>query len=704
MAYRTEKNANTGKYEIVIDGFEKGIAPSPHRGLGNIQNVNTSTEQGEIMCSFNRIKQSQTSGSGTLTQVNTNTVSVSGITLLVGTWIHITNAGTTGLSGDYYYVSSGKLSATFAQNNGTIVTGITAGTATFTVYPMGQPLQGTSEIYTASDGTVQYRYYIIDNLGQVWVHDTFTLTGVDTPLWFSLRPPYSLNGRIPGGLAAFNGWLTYTLDDSVYWESTSILGTTSFYARNNIKLSTNKPHYALAGHQGKLYWTDGNFIASVFPNTSTISGGANIQSYARWTAVTTTGTITNLIGGSYPNLATASLRVPVVFYTAGTLPSAITPDLTLSGAFTLSITYYILWLNSGTTFEVYAAATGGSAIDMQTGSVGTQYFNTFSPLSGNAVSITDYVFTPQRLNLPFFETAQAIAEIGNTVIVGGIGNTLYPWDQVSPLPGTIIVLPETNTKNIITVNSVAYVFTGNKGNIYATNGSSASPVLTVPDYCAGIAGTPASYIEPYFSWGGSMFLRGRVYFSILDQTATKTGNCGGVWSFSPADAQFISQDAGLSLRLENQNSYGTYNGTATVLIPSQDQSFIGPQYWSGWYSSISNPTYGIDFTDTVSSVTSIIETDLIPTGTLLDKVTFSNIEYKLASPLASGESVAISYRQNGTDSYTTIDTLQVESATGLSGVFPVNFQNGQWLQLKVVSTSLGSSSSSFVRLNQLRIR
>lgn len=673
----------------MINGWEKGIASSPHKGIANMQGVNIATETGEAMCSYNRVLQSQpVVGTLTLTRVNTNTVSFSG-NVLIGTWLTIVADSGTGLSGNYYVESvSGafKLSTTFAQDNSTIVSGINAGTATFTVKTFANPLYSTIEPYLDSAGTSQTRYYILDSNGRTWVHDSHTLTGIDTPLWF--LPSLSAS-VFPTGLAVLNGWLNIMDGSNFTWKSTSTLGVSPTTV-TGLGALINTQHASLIGHQGKMYYTDGNFLGSLFPNSSLITGGANIQSYCSYTAVTTTGTAT-LIGGSYPTLGAGStIRIPVWFFTAGTKPAAIT----------LATIYYILWLNIGTTFEVYAAASGGSAIDIQTGAVGTQYFNTFSPIFGSAT----YTFTPERLNLPFVETSQSLAEIGNIVLVGCKSNTIYQWDQVSPTPQDFIVLPENNTVSMITVNNMGYIFCGQKGNIYITNGSSASLVISVPDYCAGIASTPASYIEPYFTWGGVMYLRGKVWFSILDQTATKAGNCGGIWSFVPTNNFYIGQDTGLALRLENQSSYATYNGVSTLLIPSQIQTAIGPQYWSAWYSNISAPTYGIDFSDTITTPAAVIETDLIPTGTLLGKKTFQQIEYKLSTPLASGETVGIAYRQNSTDSFTSCGIVITEGATELSGYFVANFQNGQWLQLKITLTPLATSSSSFVRLSEIRVR
>ena len=52
MSYKISK---TG--EITIEGFDNGIAVSPHKGIANIQAGNIATESGEVMCNFNRISE-----------------------------------------------------------------------------------------------------------------------------------------------------------------------------------------------------------------------------------------------------------------------------------------------------------------------------------------------------------------------------------------------------------------------------------------------------------------------------------------------------------------------------------------------------------------------------------------------------------------------------------------------------------------------
>ena len=711
MAYSYDKS--TG--DIVINGWEKGIAVSPLKGIANMQAVNISTEIGEVMCNFSRTQQSQSSTTGTFTVTGSSTVGVSGNTapIKTGSWITMTSTGITGLTNDtsYYVLDASSqsgilLSTTYSNNFSDAISGYTGSTATFTTINMNIPITSATEIYTASEvgngsiSTQQYRYYILDNNGLVWVSDSSSLSVnlVQKPDWF--LPDKTVYAGTTG-MNVINGFLFIFQNDKIYAKPTVKLGSgyTSFSGGSTMSINNTNPHFSFVTKStGTLFYTDGRFIGSIYPNSSLLSGLTNIQSFASYTTSTTTGTIATLISGSLPYTGTAgsTSRVPAIFFasTGGTVASLLS-----EGSL-----YWILY-NSPTVrqFQVYDAITAGNLLDITTGATGTQYFNTFYPISGDGIGVMN--FSPQALTLPNGEKSQAISELGLNLIIGCASNAIYPWNQKDITAQDFISLPENNVSSIINVNNMGYIFAGRKGNIYITNGSSVSPVISVPDYCAGIPGTPKSYIEPYFIWGGTMYLRGRVYFSIQDQNSSKTtGNCGGIWSFIPTQNEFIGQDTGISLRLENQASYGTYNGYSTVLLSSQNQQAISPQYWNGWQSTSSGTTFGIDFTNTTTSTVANIETDLIPVGTMLDKRTFKQIEYKLSTPLAVGESVAISYRTNSTDYYKSCGTVVAESTTSLSGYFTVNFEKSQWLQLQIVLTPLSTSSSTFVRLSEIRVR
>lgn len=55
MAYRQEKNPETGKPEIVIDGWQNGIAISPYEGITSIKNLNIRYLPGAVYSNYKRI-------------------------------------------------------------------------------------------------------------------------------------------------------------------------------------------------------------------------------------------------------------------------------------------------------------------------------------------------------------------------------------------------------------------------------------------------------------------------------------------------------------------------------------------------------------------------------------------------------------------------------------------------------------------------
>ena len=83
--------------EIVISGWENGIGTPPHKGLGNIQAGNISTETGEVMCNFNRIQQSQASNTptATITAVDGSHFDSNQV-IQKGQWVTISGSSNTG--------------------------------------------------------------------------------------------------------------------------------------------------------------------------------------------------------------------------------------------------------------------------------------------------------------------------------------------------------------------------------------------------------------------------------------------------------------------------------------------------------------------------------------------------------------------------------------------------------------------------------
>lgn len=602
MAYKYEK----GTGDIIISGWEKGIAPSPHNGLGDLKCLNISTMPNEVSVNYSRIQQTNIPiVAGMFTASSSNVVTYTGITPLIpGTWVTIaaspsstiTNLDTSHgfASGASYYVrtvSSGNVTLSTSFGGSAINNFGVTGTATFSTINIGKPIAFS---YTSSSNFPNFQYFVLDANGVVWEN----ISG--SAIWSALQP-VGVGGAT--GIFCFDNYV-FVAADKLYYKgigSNTLLGTA---------------------------WGTFKTINSGFPH-----------------------------------------------------PSALTPsDLLILGDGSQLDT---LMTNPGFSFDPTNAAT--------------------------------YTWTPAAVLLPSTDIANTIALIGNgsaatggtggatNVLVGGQQNVIYPWAPGTAFFQPVIFVSENYIQQMITVNNLVYIFAGSKGNVYITNGSSLTSVISVPDYVANSTGTNQ---DPYFIWGGAMYLRGRIWFSL------QAPNCGGVWSFIPTINFYPQQDVGMSLRLEHQNSYGTYNGLATILFAPQrttDQQAEGVQYWAGWDSGSS--TYGIDFSGTTpyTNGAAIIETDLIPYGELLgeQKGTPENIEFKLSAPLVAGESIVINYRPNLTSAWASAGTIQYEGASDVGDLIgyisPHNVQNVFWLQFQVILIST-ASSPSFNRFVELRIR
>ena len=606
--YHVEKNQE-GKEEIVIDGWEKGIATSPYNGIGHLKNVNITTVPGEASVNFARTLQSQVAiTSGTFTADATNDVQYTGSTpLLPGTWVliaagsTITNlTSTTGAGGSGYFfikniVSGTSTNGTFSialTYGGTAINNFgTTGTATFATYQMYNPIVSSFVVPNST------QYYMCDSIGLIWTYPYSPGSGT---YWGLIDPP-SASHRANSGIFSFYGYLFRASDGSgggggitslEYKSITSLGGSWTTFGGGGMA-TTGVPHQALVGVQDNVAWIcDGQYINKL-----------------------------SLVAGQ-----------------------------------------------------------------------------TFDPI--NSATYT-YPTAPRAIILWQYETAQCLAELGSNLVIGALSNNLYLYDRSQTnATSAYYVLPlvEGNVQTMVTAGNVVYLFVGNKGNIYVTSGAVASPVLTIPDYVTG-------GIEPYYVWGAATFMRGRIFFSLQDSN----GTTGAVWSFVPVQGAFIQQDLGNSLRLENVDSAGLYTGLVTAILPLQGstgQQAQGAQYFSAWTNGT---THGIDSSASTpyTGGQAVIETDLLPVGTFLNKRTFNRIEYKIATPLATNESVSIAWRAGITGSFTALTGLQTETSavdgfSAVSGYYPVNFQNAQWVQLQITLTST-ASSPSYVRLKQVRL-
>lgn len=708
MAWHVEKGTN----DIVIDGVENGIASSPHTGLGDVKNLNISTFQGEASVNYNRVSEVPKVTLGQIAGVSTNSIEykyqLSGQPKLkTGSIISVTDSGISGLSGIYWVlgitndaggVQTIQLTTTY---NGSLATGFgSSGTDTISTPFTGEQWVGKAEEYISSSGI--YRYFMMGIAGHLWVSDPGVYSGNWTVVNSSgLGTPTTGMQVTQGMVFAFCNAAggNYGID----WQFTNQLGG----SWNNTGVIFNTPsgglqaHYAIRTplNNGAIYYTDNSFVGSIEQGDAQQSGGLiNQFTLGLVTANNTTNVVlTTLYQGDYPVTG-----LPVTFYPS--TPGGSLPSYTGSGGgdLTEGTIYYLLSVTA-TNFQI-ATTSGGSAITV---SGSTFFMTTFYPADGL------WTINTKLISLPYYEVTTCLeyASSGSSTIgIGTIGRNFYTWDTTTntiAAPSIVLALPESGIHRVLNVDNIFYIFAGNKGNIYLSNGGQLASVLSVPDYTANPYGTNQ---DPWFKWGDVMFLRGRVWFSIEDDHATNTtGNCGGVWSFTPTQNISIGQDIGIALRLENQNSYGTYNGICDVLLPIENQQANGPQYYSGWSNDYSIDLTGIDTSGTTpyTGGQAIIDTDLIPIGFFLRKQTLENMEYKLSRPLAAGESIEIQQRKDLSCQFKAIgpgpggDGID-NTAGDYSYAFPVNFEKNQWIQFRIILTST-TTTPSYTPFVELRL-
>lgn len=586
MSHRYEKNSN-GEYDLVIDGFEKGIADSPFVGIGNIRNLNVRYYEGVSYVNYKR--QACSFSGGTMAKPQYATQSPDGI----------------------IYISDNQVggSQVWKQDsvNGTNFTLLTGGNAG------GAPING---IQFWNNYLVVFENTDIEICG-----DGTGDSGVTSSNWNTAAATTGVWPIKPA---------TVTLTGAPAVGSTSATISTYTDAKGNARAFWNGP-------TGNYF----GLINSQTVITSLTQGSATVT----WTpALNTSSASSIIISALASNNVTAGNHMSMVSNNDGNL--------------------YFCNGSSVGAFEVNANQV------MAKGNMPT------------------FRFSAASLSLPPTDGAIWLAEMRNLLMVAA-NHKIYPWDRFSPQWQNPIPVDENISKMINILNNL-YIFAGNKGNIYISNGYNAQRFKKMPD---NIAGT----IDPAWSWGGIMSHRQNLFFQALAKnSATGTNILAGIYS--------LNLDTG-SLVMEAQNSAGLAPAgmvAGGVLIDNSGLTLLN---YDNYYSAYGATTSSIDYNNTNpwSSNEALIETDIVPIGTAVQTKTFSSAEFKLDQPLQSGESITLYARKSLSDSY---EALGTTTTAVLSEFYPsVPFQGWQWAQFKAtMSTTGAATTSSFVRLREIRIR
>lgn len=300
-------------------------------------------------------------------------------------------------------------------------------------------------------------------------------------------------------------------------------------------------------------------------------------------------------------------------------------------------------------------------------------------------NFTTYLFGKKAFTIKNDE-AQSIEQLGLNILIGGKYNLIYSWDTIT-LGGTPMKISDNLIYKMITVNTNTFIFAGKRGRVYYTNGSNAQLYTKVPDNISG-------GIEPSFTWKGVAYNKNQIYFGISAKlNGADIARYNGLWAVDITTnglrVPFLCSTTNAEVSAINVNDGGVTTGYSLYI------------FWK------SGSNYGVDSSqssDPNSTYISYIDSDIIPIGTFLGKRTLNNLEFKLSAPMVNGEGIRISYRTSMTGSYTQIgETLASASYTPLSDFYAVNFDQSQWLQLRVEMKST-STSPSYVRLRELRLR
>lgn len=613
MAYHIDKENG----DLVIDGFDAGMADAPEKGIAFMRNINLVSAPGEATLNYAtsaiNVPTTQVSGTSCSFTGSTDVVSwtTGGVTLYNGE--AITFGSSTGgvTAGNIYWVGNVTNGATgtfkvYTNINRDNVVNLTDASNTFTVISFGTPTYKALD--TIGTATSPNNIFILDSNGRAW---WINLSG--NLVYIGNSTLTSTHGN---GICVLGAFLYVFRDQAIDYLPVDAITNSSdtagqwVYAWKTADLTSNSAsnahsHYAIVAQDNGMYFCNDQFVGSVL-------------------------------------------------------------------------------------------ATSGNNVDPSSSST--------------------FTYNAQALRIPQIDLTTCLAELGTTLLVGGIQNKIYPWDRVSTSFAYPIIVSEAYTTRMVTTNSNTYVFAGNRGRIYVTNGSNLSLFKKVPDSFVNIF-SATNGADPYFQWLDAVFWKNQIYFSfrVYKNDGTSVNSAGGLWGLDMSLNVYGNYQP-YALRLTNTLASGA---TAYPYVIAQNIRSTMPAGAGLYlpYFNTSDSSTGVEITTTTpytSFTTGIggeIYTELIPVGTLLKSRTFTQVEWKTSQPLVSGDGVRVSMRQSYGDSFTVQGTTT--TAGKLSDVYTTNLQGvdstasgsaqGQWVEL-YVETQGASSGSSLTRLTELRLR
>ena len=308
-----------------------------------------------------------------------------------------------------------------------------------------------------------------------------------------------------------------------------------------------------------------------------------------------------------------------------------------------------------------------------------------------------YTMATAALDLPQDYRVKCLEELGADLMIGTTKGTntqdfnvadIFPWDRTSDTFALPVRIAEPGVHQMKNIGNVLYVAAGVNGNYYVTNGTTARKEFTLPRNVLTL--TPSTYTK-LFPAAIAAYQEG-VLLGVGSSTFGIGGN--GVWGYKDK-----------AITIDNIVSNGEDgSGTANIEIGAI-QVIAGNSYLVSW--SYGGVSFGIDKVSTTryTNYAAFCESQYIPVGSRTNPVPFSEIEFTLTEPLASGQGVRLKYRTNLSESFTTIGTY--DAAT--YGTATMNFIDSLGvtaeggIQIRCELTT-GAGSTTTPSLREIRLR
>jgi hypothetical protein len=324
--------------------------------------------------------------------------------------------------------------------------------------------------------------------------------------------------------------------------------------------------------------------------------------------------------------------------------------------------------------------------------------DTFDP-----TDVASFTWSNQALDLPANETIKSLEQLGSNLMIGTLGadgiGRIYSWDTISPSFEEPIKTGLKEVSTTIVVDNVLYFFDRYFGDIYATNGVS---VQKVKDFYKSAINTQQYYyaypIEMQ-TYGNSIIAFGdKILFGIGGQTIRGAG----VWSYNTKTQALV-----LEYPLNSQIETSTTSYVYAMCKRSSIDFWVS--CWDGGKSGNYRYTMqSINFVTNQSDdynkiATSYFETGLMTVGDKYQPATFRFFEIQCGKELASREVITLYYRNNLTDSWTTIGTMSYANDGAIASKIIENSSvSGDQIQFKV-TISVASNARSAPEIKAIYI-